>query len=389
MVVPTDALDVAGEIVRIGSVVVDRYEIQAVIGEGGIGITYQALDRQRQETVVFKAIRPDLGGAAPEADPALRAEIKLARRVQHPNVGRVYEYGTHGRLRYIVSELVSGAPLGPAGEESTLDACRLALQICDGLDAIHSAGLVHGALKPPNIMVDEQGLARLLDFGIVPLLANAASSHSWGTRAYMSPEQQSGQMVDPRSDIYALGLLLFERITGRLPGAASLEARVPGPLLPVLHRALAQRAEDRFPTAPAMATEIRRAMERLRSEPAAAPDTASATALARLLVDLRDGSADLRWRATLGLVALGSAAAGAVDPLITALRDDDGPVRSGAANALVNIGRAAVPALLDAMAGPFPNTRYLAAEALTRMGMASRPPPAAAVPEERRRKPGS
>jgi serine/threonine protein kinase len=225
----------------------------------------------------------------------------------------------------------------------------------------------------------------------------------------MSPEQQAGQMVDPRSDIYSLGLLLFERITGRLPGPASLETRIPGPLLPVLHRALAQQAADRYPTAPAMAAEIRQAMERLGAAPAKPPDTTAAAAarsipipipsrrnesplrpaydpLTRFMTDLRDGSVDLRWRSTLGLVALGAGAAGAVDMLITALHDDDGPVRRGAANALVNIGRVAVPALLDAMASPFPETRFLAAEALTRMGMASRPPPAA-EPAERRRKP--
>jgi len=347
----------------------DRYEIQAVLGHGGMGTAYQAFDRERHETVVLKTIRQEPGGATPENDSLVRAEIKMVRRVHHPHVGRVYEYGAHDGLRYIVTELVGGEGLRAVGAESGTPlqradaACRMALQICGGLAAIHDAGCVHGDLRPSNVMVDADGVVRLVDFGIAPLLAAATSGALWGTRDYMSPEQSSGQIVDPRSDIYSLGLVFLERLTGRLPGLGWLEAEVPAPVLPVLFRALAIRPEDRFATAAAMATAIREAMGELYR----ADDR-----LVRLVGDLRDGDADLRWRAALGLVELGPAAAPTVDALIIALDDTDGLVRSAAASALVSIGRPAVPALLAAMMSPLPSIRFLAAEALTRMGMVPR-----------------
>jgi eukaryotic-like serine/threonine-protein kinase len=339
----------------------DRYEIQAILGHGGMGTTYQAFDRERQETVAVKTIPPDLGGAALENDNLLRAEIKVARRVHHPHVGRVYEHGTHAGVRYIVTELVGGTSLGAGGGEvspgRTEHACRVALQICDGLEAIHDAGLVHGDLKPSNVMMDAEGVVRLVDFGIAPLLAGAASGEPWRIDDYMSPEQSSGQMVDPRSDIYALGLILFEGITGLRPGPARPDDRVPAALAPVLARALALRPEDRFATAGAMAAALREAM----AEPSA-----------RLLAQLGDGSADVRWRAALGLTALGPAAAGTVHALVAALDDEDAAVRGAAASALVSVGRAAVAPLLAALAGSRPRVRFLAAEALTRMGMVPR-----------------
>jgi serine/threonine protein kinase len=355
------------------SVLGDRYEIQAILGRGGTGTTtYQAFDRERQETVVLKTIPPDLGGDALENDSLLRAEIKVARRVHHPHVGRVYEYGTHAGVRYIVTELVGGTGLGTAGGEAspgrTEHACRVALQVCEGLEAIHDAGLVHGDLKPSNVMVDAEGVVRLVDFGIAPLLAGAASEPRH-IDEYMSPEQSSGQMVDPRSDIYSLGLILFEGITGLPPGPPWREDRVTAALVPVLSRALAFLPEARFATAGAMAAALREAMA---PPPSAPPPDAAYAPLARLVAQLANGSANVRWRAALGLTALGPAAAGTVQALVAALDDEDAAVSGAAASALVSVGRAAVAPLLAALDGPRANVRFLAAEALTRMGMVAR-----------------
>jgi predicted Ser/Thr protein kinase len=259
--------------VRRGSVVSARYEILEPLGRGGMGMVYRAHDRTLDEVVALKILRSDV---ARDADMArrFRLEIKLARKVRHANVCGIHEYGEDGDLRFIAMEFIRGVDLRhvlerrgalPAGE-----AFAVAIQIADGLDAIHEAGIIHRDLKTPNIMVDDRGRIRLMDFGIAKLANREATLGSTafgvvvGTPEYMSPEQARGEKIDFRSDVYALGIVIFELFTGQVPfrGETPIatifkhiqeEPPLSGPraealppaLVPILARALAKKSGDR------------------------------------------------------------------------------------------------------------------------------------------------
>ncbi len=264
-----------------GTVIGSRYEVLLPLGRGGMGTVYRARDRVLDEEVALKVLRSDLAEAG-EMETRFRAEIKLARTVSHPNVCRIHEYGEDGTLRYISMELVEGENLkerlrrtGPLPVE---EATRIAVDIARGLDAIHEAGVVHRDLSPFNVTLDASGRVRVMDFGIAKRVAGetgagSAAGYVLGNPEYMSPEQARGRRVDTRSDLYSLGVVLFELLTGRPPfrGATPVETllahaeapppldqpRIPSPLRPVLERALAKDPEARFETAQAMAEALR------------------------------------------------------------------------------------------------------------------------------------
>jgi predicted Ser/Thr protein kinase len=256
--------------VRRGSVVASRYEILEPLGRGGMGMVYRAHDRTLDEEVALKVLRSEV---ARDADMArrFRQEIKLARKVRHANVCGIHEYGEDGDLRFIAMEFIRGVDLRqvlerrgalPAGE-----AFAVAIQIADGLDAIHEAGIIHRDLKTPNIMVDDRGRIRLMDFGIAKLANREATLGATafgvvvGTPEYMSPEQARGEKVDFRSDVYALGIVIFELFTGKVPfrGETPIAtifkhiqeepplraAALPPALVPILEKALAKKSADR------------------------------------------------------------------------------------------------------------------------------------------------
>jgi serine/threonine protein kinase len=253
-------------------VVADRYQIGGLLGQGGMGSVYRAFDRVFEEEVAFKVQLAETALGS-EAQRRFRSEVKLARQVTHPNVCRLHDGGQRGALRWISMELIEGATLatrirrGPLPESEAWD---LAVQAADGLAAVHRAGIVHRDFKPVNLMVDRSGRLRLMDFGIArPATAGGAATggYAQGSPEYMSPEQARGRPADSRSDVYSLGIVIFELFTGRPPFRAEtpvemllqhLEAappldRLPEPLRPIVGRALAKDPERRFPDGAAMA----------------------------------------------------------------------------------------------------------------------------------------
>jgi serine/threonine-protein kinase len=216
-----------------------------------------------------------------------RSEIKLARRVSHWNVCRIYEYGEDAGLQYISMELVEGPNLkqwlAREGPPEAARAYALAQQVADGLQAVHQAGIVHRDLKTPNIMVDARGVVRVMDFGIARAAApeggrESSTGYVLGSPEYMSPEQARGQPADFRSDVYSLGIVVFEIFAGHVPFHADtpvatllmhLESPPPlqGPgapalpprLVPVLARALAKDPAARYTSAREAADALRAA----------------------------------------------------------------------------------------------------------------------------------
>ncbi|MBK9754612.1 MAG: protein kinase [Nannocystis sp.] len=199
-------------------VVAGRYQVHERIGEGGMGIVCTALDLDLEEIVAVKFLRSDLAD-----DDSLRTrfrrEVKLARRVTHPNVARVFEFGRDGALCFLTMEYVPGESLqallqreGPLTPPRVLG---LAVGLCEGLAAAHAAGVVHGDIKPANILVAPERGAVLTDFGIAQALSDAGRQESGttGTPFYMAPEQARGESMTPRTDVYSVGVVLFELLT--------------------------------------------------------------------------------------------------------------------------------------------------------------------------------
>jgi len=256
-----------------GFVLSDRYEVLRPLGSGGMGRVYEAFDRVLEESVAIKVLRAEFTGD-PEVARRFRHEIKLARRISHPRVCRIHEYGETAGFAYISMEFIPGRSLKerlqtriPAFDEGL----GLSLQVAEGLSAIHRHGVVHRDLKSANIMVDPRGDAKILDFGIAKQAdggtALTTGDRIFGTPEYMSPEQVEGGTADARSDLYALGCVVYEIFTGtppfrgESPYATLLKhLKEPPPLDPAAHplspglrktlaRALAKDRNDRFASA--------------------------------------------------------------------------------------------------------------------------------------------
>jgi serine/threonine protein kinase len=274
-----------------GSVIAERYEVVSPLGKGGMGMVYKAHDRMLDETVAIKVLRSEFANAGDMAT-RFRHEIKLARRVSHRNVCRIHEYGEDRGVRYISMEFVEGKDIKQLARERggclpEQEAFDIAIQAAEGLQAIHEVGIVHRDLKTTNIMRDNRGVVRLMDFGIAKIEDEAAQAAAltttgqiMGTPEYMSPEQCFGERLDPRSDVYGLGIVLYEMLTGSVPfrgetPVATLFKHIQDPVplegpsaarigptaAPVLRKALAKNRADRFPAASAMAEALRRALQ--------------------------------------------------------------------------------------------------------------------------------
>jgi len=206
-----------------GTVLAGRYEIIEEIGRGGMGAVYKAHDSKIDEILALKILKPEIA-SSPEIIERFRSEIRLARKVAHRHVCRTYDIGEDGLTAYISMEYVPGENLksfirrsGIINEAKTLD---LARQITQGLTEAHRLGVVHRDLKSQNIMIDRDGNAKIMDFGIARSLHDKSRTGTGviiGTPEYMAPEQLDGPDVDQRADIYALGVIFFEMATGRLP----------------------------------------------------------------------------------------------------------------------------------------------------------------------------
>jgi serine/threonine-protein kinase len=256
-----------------GAVIASRYEVRSPIGRGGMGEVYRAYDRVLEEEVALKVLRAEDVGAEDWAR-RFRSEIRLARKVTHANVCRIHDYGEEGSLRWLSMELVRGENLKQAlarrGALPPAEAYDVAIQAAEGLTAIHAAGIVHRDLKTLNLMVDGAGKVRVMDFGIAKPAAEGATDggvtgYILGSPEYMSPEQARGRAVDLRSDLYSLGIVIYELFTGAVPFRADtpvttlllhLETEppldhpgLPPALRPVLARCLAKDPAARFGSA--------------------------------------------------------------------------------------------------------------------------------------------
>jgi predicted Ser/Thr protein kinase len=202
-----------------GTILAQRYRIVSLLGSGGIGEVYRADDLLLGQTVALKFL-PSWATSDEAALSRFRSEVRIARQLSHPNVCRVYDIGEAEGLTYLTMEYVDGEDLASLlrriGKLSHDKALEVARKLCAGLAAAHEKGIVHRDLKPANIMLDGQGKVRITDFGLAAV-ADQVTDIGSGTPAYMAPEQRAGKEVTPRSDIYALGIVLHELFTGKRP----------------------------------------------------------------------------------------------------------------------------------------------------------------------------
>jgi eukaryotic-like serine/threonine-protein kinase len=220
---PTETLQTPVRELATGSLFAGRYQVIEELGHGGMGRVYKVHDTELNEKVALKLLRPEVAADA-EAVERFRNELKSARTVVHKNVCRMFDIGRAEGAPFITMEYVPGEDLKrlirKIGQMPTGRTVSIARQIAEGLAEAHGHGIVHRDLKPQNIMVDEGGNVRIMDFGIARSLEKKGITGAGimiGTPEYMSPEQVEGKPVDARSDIYSLGIILYEMMTGRVP----------------------------------------------------------------------------------------------------------------------------------------------------------------------------
>ena len=257
----------------------ERYRIVGLLGRGGMGEVYKAEDLKLEQLVALKFL-PEALAADGAALARLHREVRVARQISHRNVCRVYDIGEAGGLHFLSMELIRGeelaATLKRIGRLPADKAVEVARQLCAGLAAAHEAGVLHRDLKPANVMLDERGNVRILDFGLAGLAEEFRGGEiASGTPAYMAPEQLAGKEVTAQSDIYALGLVLYEIFTGK----RAFDART-------LDELLRLRQSDTTPTSPTSLVKdldplVEHVIERcLASNPAERPASALQVAAA-------------------------------------------------------------------------------------------------------------
>ncbi len=285
---PTQALS-SGSGIRIGSVVDNKYRVEEIVGQGGMGAVFRAWDLRLERSVAIKVVRADLL-AAPESRVRFRRESMMVARLQHPAIVTVFDYGSlRDGSAFLVMEYVLGEDLRRLlKREGPLEIPRVTslLQgIAGGVDAAHKAGIFHRDLKPENILLPESGIGpKVVDFGVAKMTDVAAAPGTStltaggtivGTPAYMAPEQLRGGTVDGRADVFSLGVMTYEMLTGRLPfgggtfidiamkqseGDAILDTSgIPTAIAGVLRCAMAIDREGRPQTPVALADELTRA----------------------------------------------------------------------------------------------------------------------------------
>jgi len=261
------------------------YQIVGPLGEGGMAAVYKAYHPATERYVALKVLPRQLA-KDPQFVSRFQREAKLLAQLQHPHILPVFDYGQAEGYTYIVMPFVTGGTLADElqGEPLPLPKIRqITTQIAEALNYAHERGLIHRDIKPSNVLIDEGGNCLLTDFGLARMVESSVnlttSGTVMGTPAYMSPEQGSGQKIDARTDIYSLGVILYQLATGRVPYQAETPVavifkhmndplpppRAVNPQLPeavelVILKALFKRVEDRFPSARAMAMAIRQAI---------------------------------------------------------------------------------------------------------------------------------
>ncbi|MDX1395322.1 MAG: protein kinase [Gemmatimonadota bacterium] len=282
--VGTETASFEGGQIEPGTRFADRYEIVGLIGYGGMGAVYRARDLELREDLAIKMLRPEFV-SDPESLERFKTEIRLARRISHPNVVRTHDFGETDGVRFLTMELVEGLTLrdlidsrGRLGVSAVL---AIAAQLADSLAIAHAQGVVHRDIKPQNLLLDQAGVLKVMDFGVACLAQRSSkltqAGAIVGTPAYMSPEQLIGEHVDERSDLYSVGVVLYECLSGRPPlegdSAITLIARVlreqprplgelaegvPDAVCALVHRLLAKNPSDRVASAAALGGELTR-----------------------------------------------------------------------------------------------------------------------------------
>jgi serine/threonine protein kinase/tetratricopeptide (TPR) repeat protein len=221
--VPTQTIEAPKEELTTGSTFADRYQIIEELGKGGMGRVYKAHDTKIKEKIALKLIKPEIAKDKKTIE-RFSNELRLARKIRHKNVCGMFDLGEEKGTHYITMEFVPGEELKSSirrfGQLPIGKSISIAKQICEGLAEAHRLGVIHRDLKSSNIMIDKEGNARIMDFGIARSLEAKGMTGDGvmiGTPEYMSPEQVEGKEVDERSDIYSLGIILFEMVTGRVP----------------------------------------------------------------------------------------------------------------------------------------------------------------------------
>src|SRR5436190_9916633 len=266
---------------QIGTVLTGRYRLIELLGQGGMATIYRANDAQLGRDVAVKLLRPEYG-RAPDFGERFRNEAKAAASLNDPNIVSVFDYGQDEAGPYIVMELVDGEDLSTVirrtGALPPRQAARIAAEVARALGAAHQRGIVHRDVKPGNVMIDRDGRVKVADFGIARAIAEAQMTlpgTTLGSVHYFSPEQARGDQATPSSDIYSLGIVLYELLTGHRPweadtAAAVAMARLSGPppdptsvrsgipadLVAIDRKALATEPADRWSSASSLAAAL-------------------------------------------------------------------------------------------------------------------------------------
>ncbi len=271
---PTETIQTSVRDIERGDLFAGRYEVVEGIGSGGMGKVYKVFDKKIHEMIALKLIKPEIG-----TDKAIierfSQELKTARKITHRNVCRMFDIGEEAGTHFITMEYVTGEDLrsliNRIGQLTVGKTIDIAKQICEGLAEAHAMGIVHRDLKPQNIMIDREGKVKIMDFGIARFIMARGVTITGtiiGTPEYMSPEQAEGKEVDQRSDLYSLGIILFEALTGRVPFEGGtplsiamkhktelpphprkLNIQIPADLNSLILRCLEKEKEKRYKTA--------------------------------------------------------------------------------------------------------------------------------------------
>ena len=274
----------------IGTVISGRYVVEEIVGTGGMAVVYRAWDSKNKRIVAMKVLRPEFQQDA-EFVRRFSREAEAASKVSHENIVGMYDVGTDGETRYIVMEFVDGITLkemirkmGHLGPDAVV---RMGIRILAAVDHAHKHGIVHRDIKPQNILVDSQGVVKVADFGIARLKAQQTTrvadvnSSALGSVHYISPEQASGEVADEKSDLYSVGVVLYEMLTGQVPfdgdtavsvalkhvseeprSMREIDPEISKALDEVVLRALSKKPGDRYQTAAEMAADLRKALGR-------------------------------------------------------------------------------------------------------------------------------
>jgi serine/threonine-protein kinase len=272
----------------------NRYELIAQQGSGGMSVIYKAVDRSLGRTVAVKILRPSL-----TKDPAFldkfQQEARSVAKMSHPNIVTVHDVGSDGPTHYIVMELIEGQDLKKMiktrGALPYTQALDFAIQICGGLGYAHRSRLVHADVKPQNILINKDGVVKVTDFGIAQAytdtMPQTRAEVVWGSPHYFAPEQARGEKPSPASDVYSIGVVMFEMFTGRLPyigtsqkelalahiqsdvpSAKDINPTVPDEISKIIQKVMSKRPTDRYSQADQLGHILKTVQDRTRASSA-------------------------------------------------------------------------------------------------------------------------